>query len=58
VLVRRWNVSPLEAVTAIIACRESEDNDSRIMTPAFAQGFVFCRLVTRATIVPSPVSGW
>src|SRR5688572_27727272 len=28
------------------------------MTPAFAHALVFCRLATRAVIVPSPLSDW
>ena len=31
---------------------------SRHMTPAFAYVFVFCTAVARATIWPSPLTGW
>ena len=56
--VRRWNATPLPVVTTTMACREPAVSVSRIMTPALAHGFVFCRVATRAMISPSPVSGW
>jgi hypothetical protein len=58
VAVRRWNATPLPEVTTIMACREPAVSVSRIMTPAFAHAFVFCRVATRAMISPSPVRGW
>ena len=55
---RRWNVRPLPGVRNIDACVEPVASVSRIMTPALAHGSVFWMLATRATIVPSPLSGW
>ena len=40
------------------ACLELAVSVSRIITPPFAQGSVFWRLATRATIWPSPLSDW
>jgi len=55
---RRWNASPLPGVRTIMACLELAASVSRIITPPFDQGFVFWMLETRATIWPSPLSGW
>ena len=48
----------LEGDTTIIACLEFDATDSRIITPIFAQPPVLSMLATRATIEPSPTSGW
>src|SRR4030043_1662141 len=53
---RRWEETPEPGVTTVIACAEAGVSDSRIITPAFAQTFVFSTLTTFATIVPAPVS--
>src|SRR5258705_13770449 len=54
--VRRSKATPLLGVTSTVACRAPGVRLSRIITPAFAQGSVFCTLATRATICPSPAS--
>ncbi len=54
---RRRPASPLVGVTKILKCLAFAARPSRIITPAFAQAFVLVRLVTRATICPSPASG-
>ena len=56
--VLRWNAVPLLGVTSIIAWRAASDNPSRIITPALAHAFVFWIDATRATMEPSPLSGW
>src|ERR1043166_4672925 len=48
VLVRHWNETPAPGVTKHEPCVELALSDSRIITPAFAQGSVFCTPVTRA----------
>ena len=55
---RRWKDAPWPGVRTIEACAEPGASVSRIITPALAQTFVFRTLVTRATTVPSPLSGW
>ena len=57
VAVRRWKAVPWPSVAIIIACVELALSDSRIMTPALVQAFVFCSLATRAMMSPSPLSG-
>ena len=49
---------PFVADTTITACRALGSSDSRITTPALAQSPVFSTEVTRATMEPSPTSGW
>ena len=56
VVARETSCGPCAAVVTIATCFELAASDSRISTPAFAQPFVFWIPVTRATIVPSPVS--
>ena len=58
VAVRRWKAVPLPGVAIIMACAAPAASDSRIMTPAFAQGSVVGTLTTRAAISTSPVHGW
>ena len=48
--VRRWKEAVPVGLTSIMASVELAARDSRIMTPAFAQVFVFCTLATRAMI--------
>ena len=55
---RRWKARPLPGVRNIDACVEPVASVSRIMTPDLAHGSEFWMLATRATIVPSPLSGW
>jgi hypothetical protein len=57
-LVRRTNADPLPGVTPMNALREPLPSVSRIITPASAPLLVFSSDATRATISPSPVSGW
>ena len=54
---RRWKSVPLPCVTSMKALGEPGVNVSRIITPALADVEVFCRLLTRATMKPSPFSG-
>ena len=55
---RRWNATPLAWDTSMKACADEADSELRIMTPALTQ-FASSEIVaTRATIVPSPESGW
>jgi hypothetical protein len=58
VQLRDWNTKPFPGVRNTPAWAEFAPSVARIITPAFAQAFVFCWLATRATIAPSPVSGW
>jgi hypothetical protein len=55
---RRWNARPFNGVSTIIACLDAAERVSRIITPPLAQASVFWMLPTRATMLPSPVSGW
>src|SRR4030042_3126129 len=48
---RRWKETPEPGVTHAKACAELGLSVSRIITPAFAQAFVFSTLTTFATIV-------
>ena len=48
---------PLPGVKTVMAWVEFAASVSRIMTPPLAQGSVFSIVATRATIVPSPLSG-
>ena len=48
--------TPPPGFTSSITSGEPGANVSRNITPAFADAFVFCRLVTRAIICPSPDS--
>ena len=54
---RRWNATPLPAVTSTDACRAPAANDSRTITPALAHSSEFANDATRATNCPSPVHG-
>jgi hypothetical protein len=54
---RRWKAAPFDGVSAMKACLEPVAVDSRIITPALAQEWVFCWLLTRATTSPSPDIG-
>src|SRR5436190_8887587 len=49
---------PLPGVTNTDACGEPASVVARIMTPALVHTLTFCTLATRATMVPSPDSGW
>ena len=51
-----WKDIPFPAVASTTTLGALPVKSSRIMTPAFAQRSVFCRLATRATISPSPFS--
>ena len=55
---RYCHAMPLAAETTIAACLALSAVDSRITTPALAQSPVFSTEVTRATMEPSPTSGW
>src|SRR5206468_3629931 len=44
----------LAGSTSSITCAAFAASDSRLITPAFAFAFVFCKFVTRATICASP----
>ena len=50
--------TPLPGVIAAMASRDPAAVLSRIITPARAQGSVFCCVTTRATIWPLPLRGW
>ena len=57
VAVRDSMIAPLPGVTATSVCVEPAASVSRNMTPALVHALVADSLVTRAVIVPSPVSG-
>ncbi len=54
--VRPWKATPFSGVTNTEACFELASSVSRIITPALAQAWVFCTLLTLAIIVAGPVS--
>ena len=57
VAVRTCHATPFPGVSASSTNRLSARADSRTITPALAQEFVFCWAVTCATTVPLPTSG-
>ena len=56
-LVRRWNARPFPVETSMKACAEPASVVVRIITPAFVHAAAPSIDATRATIVPSPLSG-
>src|SRR5438876_1175893 len=56
--LRVMNSTPPVGRTSSTTCAAFAAADSRIITPAFANGCVFARLTNRATNCPSPLSGW
>ena len=52
-----WNATPLPGVTASSAYADPAVVDCLIITPDLAHGSVLVCDVTRATMVPFPVSG-
>ena len=56
---RRWNGTPFDGddATSMNACAADGDSELRIITPAFTHALTAWMLVTRATMVPSPVNG-
>src|SRR5262245_15185669 len=55
---RRWKLTPFadDDATSMKPCADEADSDVRIMTPAFVHALIAWMLLTRATIVPSPLS--